>query len=1229
MAKDDSKKPPLRIKKRSTQTSESILNGKVKTNALSQFFLETITKYEITENDNWQEVLDKTGFNKAEFQRVIDYLGNLFGLIQKDNETFGEFLERAVNYLHYHYPQEGEIITEANVPANLEELVADFEAHQKEIEDIKAKVQLKNQEVVALLERLQTDITLFTAQSPKNLRIPLDRKIKLAKNIVIDQVETVENINRSDRINIPPEATAKVSAFSLTAEDPTEFETVLKSLGVKSPKIPTILDQLAENKLILLGQAIAVEDVRQEAVDKGIDNQTIEAKAKEIVVEKKELVKEKIEEELPRLDRQSKAEVISASLTDDYQQVSEVLDKANVTASRKNKIISEIKVRNADLAAQAVVKIVAGGFPEVADEQITVDTARLLELQTEKAQEIADQAGFKIPAATAVKMGALTVGIPDLTQPETDAAAGKVDEFKKLLVDLGEKPPKIDTILTQLSQNRKTLFSQVQAEKTINQKLVENNLSIGRAEDTAITTIKSKKELIEETVAQYIPEASQKISAEIVASALTDNFESVRQNLDQIPNLSNVDKTAFFEEIAVTNEFLAAQATVADLIKNLPDEIAATVPESFQAKLRQHPEVVNHIAGLIVDQTAKGASQEEILPSVIIPTTIAINNSGMTIEKGEEEALKQTLTNIPNPTLEMVTLGEDEYFQTSILVELERQIQTYLGRNILISQPDGKARYLDLDDKVNARAARMMAEFLIVKPNATQEEFLNQSEAKLGLLPAENPIEALAQFNTDQDPLMAAAVAAKMTEVPPDQLQEQIVAWRDFVDQLKEMGQEEVIYQDKLLATFESWYGEEGVAEYVYSSQLYHVYHNVKQVFSPVINLYQKHIQPRVKKFLAETAVGKSIKAALDKGKDYLKEKIIEPVKKWVFEKIAQKLAEKGVEVAVNEGVTAAIAAILGVPTVGVSVALWLLWEGIKIGYNALKTGLEKLGVDPVTISEKINRTFGFGIAPRVNRIIDKLLFFIPEIFRDFIKFVFNLWEPVFYAGVGGLVIAGVTIAIGIPIVFQIIPRGLVNTTLAPPIGRGGQGVPMSQPGLGNIEIADIDKDQCLNLSGSAQRACIVTLVIEACSTTQGAVTSSNVNTVRGCFQEAMADDSDINSILSGHVDHIVNAFTTSTDSYHYLQCVGYKIAVEPALPGCGDAKRYYNNGCGNCDPVPVSNVQIGDNAVWTTGAYGHIAIVIDVDDNYVYLSQAWGGSGTINFTRLPKTDPTGYIRCR
>jgi hypothetical protein len=59
--------------------------------------------------------------------------------------------------------------------------------------------------------------------------------------------------------------------------------------------------------------------------------------------------------------------------------------------------------------------------------------------------------------------------------------------------------------------------------------------------------------------------------------------------------------------------------------------------------------------------------------------------------------------------------------------------------------------------------------------------------------------------------------------------------------------------------------------------------------------------------------------------------------------------------------------------------------------------------------------------------------------FRDFIKFIFNLWEPIFYAGVGGLVIAGVTIALGIPIFFQIIPRGLINTTMAPPIGRVGE----------------------------------------------------------------------------------------------------------------------------------------------------------------------------------------------
>jgi hypothetical protein len=1303
MARDDSKKPPLRQKKRRPETKKTIFSGKVETNSLSEFFIKIITQHGITEDDNWPEVLDKTGFEKTDLQKVIDYLGNFFGLIQKDDETLGEFLERAVSYLHYHYPHEGEVITEANVPANLEELVADFEAHQKEIDDIKAKVHLKNQEVVALLERLQKDIALFSAQSPKNLRIPPSRQITIAKEVVVEQTETVRKIGQSIRIDLSPEAVNQISNSSITAEKTSEFEAVLKGLGVKPTKIPTVLDQIAENKRVLLGKAVAVEGVRREVLDKGIDDQEVEITAKKIVSRKKDLIEKEIETHIPRLDRQSKAKIIAASLVDDYHQVEKELDKANVPVSKKQKVVNQIAIENSDLAAQTVIAAVTGSLPEDINQPKATNTARLLKLQTDKVREITNQAEIDLPEKTIAKMGALATGLPSLDKPETETTAKKVDEFKQLLASLGEKPPETDTILTQLSQNRKILFRQIQAEETIKQELVDNNLPTGQAEKIAINTVKTKRSSIEEKIAQLLPEAGEKTTTEIVTSALSDDFKAVSQALGQIPNLSEIDQTALFEEIAVTNKFLAAQATVANLINNLPDEVGATVPESFQAKLREHPEVVNHIAGLIVNQTAKGASQEDILPSVIVPSTIAITNSDISIEKGEEKALKQVLINIPNSTLEMVTLREDEYFQTSILVELEKQIQTYLGKNILISQPDGKAKYLDLDDKVNARAARMMAEFMVVKPNSTQEEFLNQSEAQLGTLPAENPVEALAQLNTDQDPLMAASIAAKMAEIPPDQLQEQIIAWRSFYSNIEKLGQPIVITdnqllnkipsleekenlliwkdilpnlhqlsqkdeisnddfrelapglkdtehfsawinfidyfkkadksklfaKDKLITVFESWYGEKGVAEYVYNSQLYHVYHNVKQVFSPVINLYQQHIQPRVKKFLAETAIGQSIKAALDKGKDYLKEKIIDPVKKWVFEKIAQKLAEKGVEVAVNEGATAAIAAILGVPSFGVSVALWLLWEGIKIGYNTIKAGLEKIGIDPVTISEKINRTFGFGVAPRVNKAIDKLLFFIPGMFRDFIKFIFNLWEPIFYAGVGGLVIAGLTIAIGIPIFFQIIPRGLINTTMAPPIGRGGQGVPMDQPGLGDIEVADINKDQCLNLSGSAQRACIVTLVIEACSTTQGAVTSSNVNTVRDCFQEAMADDSDINSILSGHVDHIVNAFTTSTNSYHYLQCVGYKIAVEPALPGCGDAKRYYNDGCGNCDPVPVSSIQIGDNAVWTTGAYGHIAIVINVDDNYVYLSQAWGGSGTINFTRLPKTDPTGYIRCQ
>ncbi len=850
--------------------------------------------------------------------------------------------------------------------------------------------------------------------------------------------------------------------------------------------------------------------------------------------------------------------------------------------------------------------------------------------------------------AEIIKNQAKSAGIPEISYPtvlrlstfvpspkekkDKQEVTKKVEKFVNLMSQLGVKEEESETILNQISQTRKELLGQETTVEKVKRQLIENQLPPKKAEKTARQAVKTKKKKIQKKIKEISPELEPETKTKITTAALTDNYEEVKKAVKKIKDLPKTDQKDLAEGVIESNAFIAARETIAHQLKNPPQKIAATVPESFQEKLDQHPQVTEQIAGLIVTRASQGVAKENILPSIIVPTAIAVNNQKMPVEEGEEEALKQTFSGLTNTTLKMVALSEEEYYQSSALNDLEEQISTYLGNKISIREPDGTIKYFDLSGKVNRKAVKLMADFWVRKPTKTSQEFLNlkieKDEAPLSTtlekLPSGDPTEILANLNADENPSAAAAVAAQLAQTPPDQLQENISAWQEFTTHLKEIGQEDLIVKNKLLATMQTWYGEKGVAEQVYQTQLYQTYQGIRQVFSPFTNFVSGKIQPQIKKLLGNTALGKGIKTLWDKGKSFLKEKIFDPIKNWALKQVGEKIAKEGIKIAAKEGVKAALAAAGTTVSFGVTAAIWVGEKILKAGYSLFKKGLKAVGLDKAV--DKFNQLTSFGLAPKLDKAVDKVLFFLPAFAKDFVKFFNRVFEGIVEVSIINTLIVPAIAGVFIVLFFlQLFVQGPVNLTMAPPLmERGGRGVPEPGPG-GDIAVLDVDVDlsQCENYSGNVKDACIATIVLQACF--PEGINSTNVGANGSNVETCLKNNSDL---TSGTISHMVNEINASATAYTYLQCVGYKRAVESQLPyGVGDAKDYTSA----CNAVSKSQIKPGDNAVWTSGSFGHIAIVIDPlpnDPNSVLVAQAWGGKGNINFKKAIIASISQFIRC-
>ena len=389
-------------------------------------------------------------------------------------------------------------------------------------------------------------------------------------------------------------------------------------------------------------------------------------------------------------------------------------------------------------------------------------------------------------------------------------------------------------------------------------------------------------------------------------------------------------------------------------------------------------------------------------------------------------------------------------------------------------------------------------------------------------------------------------------------------------------------------------------------------------VISPAIQEIQQRAESWLVQKITQTQFGKAIK----KGG----QKIAEKFAKWSAEKLAKKGIELGgkklLEILVKEGAQAALATAFNIP----GWAIWLIVKGTQLAWGALKWLSEKIG-----LSKTIHKTadfFSFGLAKNVRDLIAK----VPVLnwFKDILGFTSDF--------IISLTVAGSTVAISAILlpVFIITFGSLLffnwrnqqmALTLAPPVGQGDEmGIPESE--MEEIFPFETDVSYCQKLSGSAQLACVLKFVIADCPNINGAVTSSNMRFLESCL---LASETLKQFANETRVGQMAQTMKNSARKFTYLQCVGFKRAVEPNLPGCGDAKDFSPDGCGRCRQISMDEVQTGDNAVWTGGAYGHIAIVIGFPENdpdKVITAQAWGDSGRINFRSFTKASAI-YIRCR
>jgi len=245
-----------------------------------------------------------------------------------------------------------------------------------------------------------------------------------------------------------------------------------------------------------------------------------------------------------------------------------------------------------------------------------------------------------------------------------------------------------------------------------------------------------------------------------------------------------------------------------------------------------------------------------------------------------------------------------------------------------------------------------------------------------------------------------------------------------------------------------------------------------------------------------------------------------------------------------------------------------------------------------------------------------------------------------FVGGLGaGLMTIGAPIAlavgIGLGAIFffhkGVMDKAAVLAPLNEEKGSTSSGPPGSIPGLGGKTTGTSCMDHL---------ACRVQNTLARCTDGQGrpvtAWTRSSDEIVKECMREA------------GIPNSAINTMSLSADGFTYLQCVGFKVAVEGHFNGGHNAEWFARNTPSGCCTFRPEEAEAGDNVAWGPGAScrggscsnniaccGHIGVLTQNlgggetgGINWFLYTSANGANGTMSTTKLNPANAGVIFSC-
>ncbi len=292
-----------------------------------------------------------------------------------------------------------------------------------------------------------------------------------------------------------------------------------------------------------------------------------------------------------------------------------------------------------------------------------------------------------------------------------------------------------------------------------------------------------------------------------------------------------------------------------------------------------------------------------------------------------------------------------------------------------------------------------------------------------------------------------------------------------------------------------------------------------------------------------------------------------------------------------------------------------------------IKKGLKKVGLDKVL--DKFNQLTSFGLAPKLDKAIDKVLFFIPEMFRDAVKLFNRIVEGIVEISIiNTLVVPAIIGTFILLFSFKILFQGLEIKQTIPSVANDYQTDLFDTDAPYDPDAPFAPFDPTVPIYGddcSSTTACAVYSFLRANGIDR--VTEDNVSAVANLLRSwpNPPPGVDIEYFIRIMVANIY--YIHDLRGYGYFQCIGFSLAADPNLPLSVSWQQLYSGNVPGCLNVAPENAGIGDHVVYplTNGHY-HIAVLTTIreDGSFVLTQANSDGKGLLN--QVPGTNFGNYI---